>query len=354
MKSNRKIRVAAVGLGWVGLNRHIKIIRRQPAFELIGVIDRRFERAERIARKLGLKSHAQAQSLKDIPWLCDVDAVTISVPPQAHFALVKEALAAGKHVLTEKPFVMSVPEGEELVEFARRQNRTLAIVHNFQFAKSFLALQKDIERGGLGHIRSVSAVQYSNPNRRLPEWYDQLPLGLFYDESPHLLYLLRKIAGRDLRVGGASVYQQSSDRKTPATLVAQMVTSGTSGNIPVTLTIDFTAAISEWYLIVHTERAVGIVDLFRDIYLRLPNDGRHTAGTVLRTSLLASWQHWIQHLSRGLEHVSGTLMYGNETVFSRFAQAIGSGVDAQDIGPDDALAVTRLQHEIISSAVIIK
>ena len=76
------------------------------------------------------------------------------------------ALQLGKHVLTEKPFAMTVAEGEELVALSESAGRVLAIVHNFQFAPSTRRRIDDIDSGALGTVRGVIAQQYGNPARR--------------------------------------------------------------------------------------------------------------------------------------------------------------------------------------------
>jgi hypothetical protein len=98
------------------------------------------------------------------------------------------------------------------------------------------------------------------------------------------------------------------------------------------------------------ERALGDVDVFRDIYMRLPNDSDHTAWPTLRTSLSATWDHWGQHFLSGPRHLAGSLLYGNDEVFMRFAAAALTGAPLEGIGADDALAVLRMQHEILDGA----
>jgi scyllo-inositol 2-dehydrogenase (NADP+) len=78
--------------------------------------------------------------------------------------------------------------------------------------------------------------------------------------------------------------------------------------------------------------------------VRLPNDGSHTASLVLRTSLVATWAHWAQS---GPQHLAGSLRYGNDEVFRRFAAAVRSSAQPVGIGAADALAVLRMQHEIL-------
>ena len=341
------IRVAAVGLGWVALNRHLPALDRSPKFQVVGVIDRAPGRAQSVAAKRGYARHSEAGHLDAVDWLDEVDAVTVATAPMAHHALVREALARGKHVLTEKPFTMTVAEGEELVALAAERDRRLAIVHNFQFARSNLRLLADLESERLGQVKSVNAVQFGNPGRRLPAWYEDLPLGLFYDESPHLLYLTRRVAG-ELALERAITFPSTEGLKTPARIDAYFSAAGMAG--PVSLHCNFESPVSEWYLAVFGTEGLGIVDVFRDIYVRLPNDGAHDTRTVIRTSLMATGQHWLQHLTSGVPHLTGRLSYGNDEVFDRFARGIGGDVEAlAPIGAQSALAVLKLQHAIIDN-----
>jgi predicted dehydrogenase len=335
-------------LGWVSLHRHVPAMRRDAAFDVVGLIDRRAGHATTVARRYGVPRHHAGESLAGVPWLDEVDAVVIGTAPTAHAALIREALLLGKHVLTEKPFVMTPAEGEALVALARERRRVLAVVHNFQFARSTRRLAAEIAAGRFGALRFLHARQLGNPLRRLPAWYDELPLGLFYDESPHLLYLLRALAPAPLRFLRAAVHPSTTGKRTPAWISAHYAASREA--IPVKLDLAFEAPLSEWHVSVAGEHRLGDVDVFRDIYLGLPNDGAHTTWPVLRTSLTATCSHWAQHLASGPRHLLGSLYYGNEEVFRRFAAAALSGGEPVAIGAEDALAVLRMQHEIIEKA----
>ena len=326
-------------------------MERSDDYAVVGVIDRFAGRAKTVAQQRGYAHFAETGTLSEVEWLADVDAITVATAPMGHHCLVKQALQLGKHVLTEKPFAMNVAEGEELVQMARLNGRRLAIMHNFQFAVSTKRLLRDIARGALGSIRAVNGVQLGNPARRLPTWYEELPLGLFYDESPHLLYLTRRVAG-PLELRRCLTFPSSNGLKTPAQM--DILFASSMLDCPISLHLNFESPISEWYLCVLGEKRLGIVDIFRDIYISLPNDGRHEAYTVLRTTLLATSQHLWQTATRGVLHLSGHLMYGNDEVFARFRQGIdGPLADPDPIGPESALAVLRLQHEIIANQEII-
>lgn len=357
---NRSLRVLAVGLGWVTTNRHLPVMKASPDYEVVGVADRRAERASSVAKQFGVEKHFSSPGLEEhkdlaeIPWLDEVDAVTIGTSPFSHHGLTMSALRAGKHVLTEKPFAMTPEEGEEMVAFAREQGLTLAVVHNFQFARSMRRLLSDIASGRLGKIQGVSGVVFGNPQRRLPDWYEGLPLGLYYDESPHLYYLLRAIAPGPLTSLQTVAFASTKGHVTPAGFF-QHFRADVEGPVPmpVHLSFNFESALSEWHLQVHGERGFADVDIFRDHYMCLPNDEGHTAATIVRTSAVATWQHWLQHIPSGIRHLSGRNWYGNEEVFGRFAEAARAGKQAEGLSPEDALWVLRMQHDAINGRTML-
>ncbi|MBF0216190.1 MAG: Gfo/Idh/MocA family oxidoreductase [Candidatus Omnitrophica bacterium] len=349
----KKIRTAVVGLGYVATCRHIPTMEESGLYEIAGVIDRHPGRAKELAAKKGYANYAETDDLEKVEWLEDVEAVTVSVDPQCHYKIIKSALSLGKHVLTEKPFAMKIEEGEELVKLARSKGLKLGIVHNFQFSNSASSLVRDIGSGKIGKIRSITAVQFCNPERRAPDWCNTLPLGLFYDESPHFFYLISRLAPGELTFVGADVYPSTMGRPTPALINVRFKCSRGGENIPVTMNMNFESPISEWHVMVAGENYLGDIDVFRDIYVRLPNDGEHLTHKVFRTTLLATWQHLSQHLTMGIGHLAGKLRYGNEKIFGYFARAILDNTEVQYIGPEEALKVLRLMHEVLGKSKLI-
>ena len=365
--------IAVVGLGWVATARHIPAILRNPDCRLIGVIDRDAAKAAAVAARFNIPHHAASLTLRDVPWFDQVDAVTIGAPPAAHSDLACAALAAGKHVLTEKPFALSVDEGATMLAAAAGARKILAVVHNFQFARAVTRLERDITAGKLGTVKWIAAQQLGNPRRRLPAWYPQLPLGLFYDESPHFFYLLRRLAhrlslppaGRDQGRGGLIRDQMTPQNPGDGELrLLDAVAWGRhdanntpdaihlhyrcGANIPVTVDCNFVSPISEWTLMVGGDQALGVVDIFRNFYLRLPQDGAHGLPQIVGTSLHATLQHWAQYIPNGIAYLRGRLDYGNDEVLRRFAASIASGQPPDAIDATDAQAVLTLQHEVMT------
>jgi hypothetical protein len=116
------------------------------------------------------------------------------------------------------------------------------------------------------------------------------------------------------------------------------------------LSLNLDTSISEWHLAVHGSRGAAIVDLFRDIYVRVPSDRRHGSSDVLRTSLAATFGHWQGVASSGYLHVRRRLRYGVDEVVRRFGDAIDRSEDPAECGRVDALAVRAMQEEIIAHA----
>jgi scyllo-inositol 2-dehydrogenase (NADP+) len=338
------IRIAIIGLGWVAVNRHIPALRRNPAFRLVGVVSRHGGRAAEAAARFGIPRFAASDDFSHVDWLDEIDAVVIATPPAAHAGLTCAALEKGKHVLVEKPFAMTVEEGERMVTVARAQKRVLAVVHNFPFSRGAKKLIADLERGKLGSLRRADCLQLGNPRRLSPGWVRDLPLGLFYDESPHVFSLLRRIAGERLVLKHASGMSFPDGKPAQVSLFYQ-----NSDRLSVSVSCRYDSALSEWYVTVTGEQALGILDVYRDIYIKLPNDGAHRSLDVLRTSVSAMAQHIWQYVPNGVAYSRGRLDYGNDEVFARFVRAIrGEEGVLAGIGAEDALAVLRLQHEALA------
>lgn len=342
-----RIRVASVGAGWVTANRHIPALQRSREFEVVGVVDKSPDRAQKLAAARKLRRWAGSDTLS-VPWLDEVDALTIGTPPATHFALARAALQAGKHVLMEKPVALTLTEARELKQIAVQAGCVLAIVHNFQFARSAVALRQQIASGRFGQVTSVLALQFGNPLRRLPVWYESLPCGLFYDESPHLLYLIRSFAGEPA-LTQATIVPSSRGAITPAVVSAQFACNG----IPASLYMNFEAPLSEWHFCVMSDKRFAAIDVFRDVLIQVPNDCRHGALDILRSSAASALTHWVGVLRSGVRLATRRLLYGNEEVVGRFAAGVRSGTPPQGISIDDGLRVLQLQHAIMGASAVL-
>jgi predicted dehydrogenase len=128
------VRVAVVGVGDFGRN-HARVYRQLEGVELVGIVDRDSERAQRVAEEFG------TQVLPDLEYLSGrVDAVSVAVPTSEHARVGCLLLANGIDVLVEKPIAASVSEADLLADSARRYERILQIGHLERFNPAFVAI----------------------------------------------------------------------------------------------------------------------------------------------------------------------------------------------------------------------
>jgi len=348
---SKPIRVATVGAGWVSTNRHIPSLHRNVDVDLVGMVvpegelppDRRAE----LTGKYGLSRFGP--SLHD-GWLDDVDAVVMGTPPETHPDLVCEALERGLHVLVEKPFALTVADADRMIDTADAQGKILAVVHNLQFGLAASKARRLLRSGALGDLRGVFGVQSSNHQRRLPTWYKELPLGLFTDEAPHLVYLLQSFLA-DAEVQTLYVGQPLSAEDRTPDLVSMVLRS--ADGVPGSLQMTFVGAVSEWMLVVMGTKGTVVADFFRDVCFTIPDDKGHLTPDVLRTQASAVGGHLGGTFRAGVARLRGHLDYGNDEVMRRFTAAIQTGVAPAGISGIDGrnvVAVLEAAHRASSNA----
>lgn len=349
----KTIKVAIIGAGNISNTRHIPALHKLKNVEIMGVVGVRQKNIDRTLNKYDIPNHLLIEdgnfetAMRNSEWFLGVDAVVIGAPPREHYVMVEASLNNGKHVLVEKPMTMNEKEADELINLAQKKKKILSVMHNFQFAANLAKLEKLINTKDLGDIVSFSEFQLSNKNRRLPEWYNDLPLGLFYDEAPHFMYLLEKFGG-ELKIKSAFAHPSSTKNDNTPSLLSVALNAG---KYPANLFLNFEAPICEWYFVVNGTKKIAFYDLFKDILILLPTDNEHYAGDVLRTSLRTTAQHWKGFMVNGINMLRGNLLYGHEVVMKKYIAAV-SGEEKLDPAIDATAGkrTVKYMHDIINKA----
>jgi len=132
-----KLKCAVIGTGYLG-KFHAEKYAALDDCELVAVVDVDEQAAKNVAEKHGALALTDYQSL-----LGKVDAVSIVVPTTLHHAISKDFLAAGAHVLVEKPITVTVAEADELIALAKANKVILQVGHLERFNPAVLGLDKD-------------------------------------------------------------------------------------------------------------------------------------------------------------------------------------------------------------------
>lgn len=118
-----------------------------------------------------------------------IDAVAIATPIFTHHALARAALAAGKHVLVEKPLAPSVAEAEELAALADRVGRVLMVDHTFVYTAAVRKIAALIAAGELGRVLYLDSVRI-NLGLFQPDY------NVIWDLAPHDLTIIDHVLTR--------------------------------------------------------------------------------------------------------------------------------------------------------------
>jgi len=146
-----ELKAAVVGAGFIGPV-HVEALRRL-GIGVTGILGCDAAESQAAKESIGLpKAYASLDEL-----LADdtVDAVHLAVPNVLHYPFAKKVLAAGKHVMCEKPLAMNSDESSELVELAKSSGVAAAVCYNIRYYPLNLQARSMIARGDLGDIYAI-------------------------------------------------------------------------------------------------------------------------------------------------------------------------------------------------------
>lgn len=182
---SRPVGVGLVGCGYWGakLARHFEAL---PESRLLALADR-----DPARRAYAERQFPAARIYEDHRAVIAsaVEAVVIATPPASHAPLALEALAAGKHVLVEKPLATSLADAERLVAAAAAAGRTLMVGHTYEHNPAVEALRRLVASGELGRPYYIHAT-------RVNLGLFQPDINVVWDLAPHDLSILWFLLGR--------------------------------------------------------------------------------------------------------------------------------------------------------------
>jgi len=241
------LNAAVIGYGLGGRVFHAHPIARTEGLRLAAVVSGR--KAEIARDHPGVAVHASPEAVFADP---TIDLVAISTPNTAHFPLAARALAAGKHVVVDKPFTVTGEEARELKRRAEAAGRMLTVFHNFRYYADYLALKQMIGSGVLGEITYFES-HFDRYAPLVPDAWREKPgpgSGTWWDLAPHLIDQVLQLFGKPEALFADMAIQREGGGATDFFHVLLRYPK-----LRVVLTSCFLAAAEELRFVVHGSKA---------------------------------------------------------------------------------------------------
>ncbi|MBO5270832.1 MAG: Gfo/Idh/MocA family oxidoreductase, partial [Clostridia bacterium] len=178
------LNIAIIGQGRSGRNIHGKFFRsaENDFCRVVCVVETDEFRRNRAAEEYGCEVFSDYTALFG---RTDIDVVVNASYSQMHYAITKDLLSHGFHVLSEKPFARSYYECMDLIETAKANGVLVTAFHQSLYAPSFLKVKEIIASGKLGEVQQIS-LKYSGFARRWDWQTLQVSCaGGVYNSGPH-------------------------------------------------------------------------------------------------------------------------------------------------------------------------
>ena len=152
----RKYGVMLIGCGHIGAE-HLDDIYHRPEFSVEAVVDRDPQRAQLFAQRYGARSWGEDY----MPFLFDkaIQIVIIATYADTHLSILEDCLAAGKHVLCEKPVAYSLEDGRRFCELVKSARTKVLVAHILRHNASYRQIAALIHSGAIGQLRLLRMVQ---------------------------------------------------------------------------------------------------------------------------------------------------------------------------------------------------
>jgi predicted dehydrogenase len=239
------IGAAVIGSGFIGTV-HIEALRRM-GVNVRGVIDATPEMAESAAQRLGLPvAYADLDAALADP---EVDIIHVTSPNQFHYPQVKAILAAGKHVICEKPLAVTSAESRELVSLAAASDRISAVNFNIRFYPLNQHARRMVADGELGDVRLITGHYFQDWLLLDTDWNWRLEpdkggaLRAVGDIGSHWIDLTNFIAGQQVQSVMADLSTFVKVRQKPIGEVETFSQERAANTEPVEMSTDDAAVI---------------------------------------------------------------------------------------------------------------
>jgi UDP-N-acetyl-2-amino-2-deoxyglucuronate dehydrogenase len=192
------VRIGIVGSGYMGRTYAEALANHTTGARPVAVAIGR--RAPALAAEYGLDAEPSVEALVARP---DVDAVILATPEQIRLEQVRAAAAAGKHVLSEKPFAPSVAQADAMIAACREAGVSLMVCQTLRYRGTMARAKQLVDEGAIGRVLQIRT--YAMHSRELfqgvvaekPWIGEETGGGHFYDQAVHNFDYMRWLTGSE-------------------------------------------------------------------------------------------------------------------------------------------------------------
>lgn len=299
--------------------------------EMRACADLNLDAARAQAEKFGLKP----QSVEDILQNPDIDVIVNLTIPDAHYAVTRQILEAGKHAYSEKPLVLSVEEGRDLEALASAKGLTVGCAPDTFLGGAHQQARAHVDDGGIGKITSGTAVVMSHgmehwhPN---PDFFFKPGGGPILDLGPYYIANLINLIGPIKRVGALTSSAMDTRTISSQPRAGETLKVETPTNIHALLEFEQGATvtlISSWDVWAHQHSNMELYGTKGSMYVPDPNffGGKvHAGGNDFSEVVeLPEWDHPFGIPNQ--DHNNGKLANYRCSGLAAMADSIMNGTD---------------------------
>ena len=306
---------SGIGIGIVGCGNAmngaympvVDRLQQQGKARLIGVTHTSRRGARDAMKKWGIAKYFD--TLGDLLASSDIDVVVVLTPMTTHAAMTRAALAAGKHVLVEKPMAVNLADARRLLALAKRVRRHLMCAPFVTLSPTFNLIRTRLETGDIGKV-CLARARYGWSGPDWSEWFYQRGGGPIFDLAVYSLTTLTALLGPVRRVSAMTGIAQPKRRVRNRTIRARVednaqITLDFGRSVFATVTSGFT---------MQKYRSPGIEFYGTEGTLQLMGDDWAPDGYEIWRNDAGAWQvfgetnpHW--QWTAGLVHLVNCLLY---------------------------------------------
>lgn len=264
------VKGAIIGLGKMGIS-HASIVGANPKVDFVAVCDTSSLVLEAFKKFSNVKTYSDYKKMINEERL---DFVVVATPTKFHYPMVKFAMENGLHVFCEKPFTLTVTEGNELKELATQNGLINQVGYHNHFIGTFRELKRLLEKKVIGDLVHFSGEAYGPvvTREKSGTWrsISKEGGGCLYDYASHVINLIQETVGKPQKIHGTLLKNIYSNGVEDAVYSLMELQNGLTGTLLVNWS-DETYRKMSTSIMVHGKNGKIICDATEiKIYLKKP------------------------------------------------------------------------------------